>query len=424
MQATSIERYLVDDTIFNKLNNIIISLDPDDKKNNNQQLKPIFDSLIEAMKQQSPLFKKTYQRCVFAGSYYKNTRVGKPEEYDVNFVIKLPFKEKDIKFISDGPGYIKLRTTWKDMSYNTLNLEQKALSELNSFIDEESYLNQDTFRTWMEGILSKVAYKSSKSNRIILNGSIQITIKKAGPAFTLRISGLNIDIDVVPVLAFSNSNPPPKCSKRYILERYNSGSRYWSAVPKPLNNSKTNFPDKRYRYWRLCFYEFEKDILGQHQYGPVKPIIRHLKKLRDTQKWNIASYYIETLCLNNLDIFHISNKYSFTRLCFTMLQILREAFRNNSIEYFWDEDLNLLEHIGFFQMKNMEGNINRIIKTIENTIANDKYAMAKKVLDEDEFDEFYKSCESVSQRNYLNVNQPYYNEPEPEPTSNWSCVII
>lgn len=60
-----------------------------------------------------------------------------------------------------------------------------------------------------------------------------------------------------------------------------------------------------------------------------------------------------------------------------MLQKLREAFHNGSIRYFWDENLNLLEHIGYQEMRNMEGRINRIIKDIEKTIANDKYAIAK-----------------------------------------------
>lgn len=49
------------------------------------------------MRRQSPLFDKTFQRIVWAGSYYKKTRVGQPEEYDLNFVINLPFKEKDIQ---------------------------------------------------------------------------------------------------------------------------------------------------------------------------------------------------------------------------------------------------------------------------------------------------------------------------------------
>ncbi|KAL6442149.1 hypothetical protein ACFW04_002446 [Cataglyphis niger] len=397
MQDTNIERYLINDDIFNKINKQFISLDFDDVKNHNRHLNEVFEKLINAMRQQNSLFDKTFQRIVPAGSYYKKTRVGQPEEYDLNFVINLPFKEKDIQFISDRPGYIKIRTTWKDrdMLHTTLKLEQKALRELNSFIDNKSYLNQDKFRFWMEGILSKVANKTSQSNRIVLSNYISIMIKKTGPAFTLsfEVSGKSIDIDLVPVLAFSNRNPPPKCSKLSILKKYEPDSRYWFAVPKPLNNSKAKFNDAPHRYWRLCFYEFEKDILDGH--GRAKPIIRHLKKFRDTQNWKtIASYYIETLCLNELDIFQISNKKSFTSLFFTMLQKLREAFRKGTITYYWDKNLNLLEHIGSDEMRCMTGRINHIIQNIERTIANDKYAIAKCILDKNEFAILQSNLES------------------------------
>jgi len=60
----------------------------------------IFDNLIVAMRKQCPLFAKTFQKIIWAGSYYKGTRFGQPEEYDLNFVINLPFKEKDIEVTS------------------------------------------------------------------------------------------------------------------------------------------------------------------------------------------------------------------------------------------------------------------------------------------------------------------------------------
>ncbi|KAM0724441.1 Cyclic GMP-AMP synthase-like receptor [Formica fusca] len=423
MQNGNIERYLIDDSIFQKINKRFISLDFNDVRTHNQHLNEVLNKLVEAMQRQSPLFNKTFQRILWAGSYYKKTRVGEPEEYDLNFVINLPFKERDIEFISDRPGYIKIRTTWRDrdMSYNTLNLEKKALKELDSLIDNKSYLNQEKFHNWMEGILSKVAYETSKSNRIVLSDYIPITIKKAGPAFTLsfKLSGKLVDIDVVPALPFSTCNPPPKCSKLSILKKYQpAGSRYWSVVPKPLNNSKDSFSDARHRYWRLCFYEFEKDILDNNNYGRAKPIIRHLKKLRDTQKWDIASYYIETLCLNELDIFRISNRRSFTSLFFTMLQKLREAFREGSIRYYWDEDLNLLEHIGRDKMRGMTGSINRIIETIERTIANDKYAIAKHILNKSEFE----ILQSLSDQS--NSESSESSESELESANQWNCIII
>lgn len=73
-----------------------------------------------------------------------------------------------------------------------------------------------------------------------------------------------------------------------------------------------------------------------------------------------------------------------------MLQKLREAFRKGSIKYYWDENLNLLEHIGPDEMRCMTGRINRIIQNIERTIANDKYAIAKCICEYLFFNEIYK----------------------------------
>jgi len=44
--------------------------------------------------------------------------------------------------------------------------------ELNSFIDEQDYLNQEKFRTWIEKIFSRVANATGRNierNRIIIN---------------------------------------------------------------------------------------------------------------------------------------------------------------------------------------------------------------------------------------------------------------
>ncbi|KAL6268684.1 hypothetical protein P5V15_001814 [Pogonomyrmex californicus] len=413
-----IKKSLVNDTIFNKINKYFISMDSDNVKDHNQFLNPIFEQLISAMKRESPLFGKTYQRIVWAGSYYKGTRIGQPEEYDLNFVINLPFKEKDIEFRGDRPGYTKILTSWRNLR-DTLNIDPKACRELNSFIDEESYLNQEKFRFWMEGIFSKVAHTSSGINhQIKLDGYPPIRIRKSGPAFTLIFQtpfGKTIDIDVVPVLTFLVRTPPPRCSKMHILKK--SPIRYWSVVPKPLNNTRGGFQDSLHRYWRLCFYEFEKDLLGKHEYGRMKPVIRTLKKFRDTQKWkNIASYYIETLCYNELNMFHISERGSLTFLFFTMLEKLRDAFHHHCIRYYWDDELNLLETIGAAEIRNMEGRLDYILQKIKTTIRNDPYAIARWILNDNEFI-------------ILKTRELAPEEPKEEPELNeavnqWNCVIV
>ncbi|XP_018045431.1 PREDICTED: uncharacterized protein LOC108685249 isoform X2 [Atta colombica] len=375
-QVEDIHKYLSNDTIFTKINSLFISISSDDKKRNNELLQSLFKELEKAMRNQCPLFDKTFRKIEWAGSYYKGTRVGQPEEYDLNFVIKLPFKEKDLKFDTDRPGFTKICIVGRDKnSYTTLNMDAKAYRKLNSLIDDQSYLNQQKFRTWIEGILSKVAKTTSGSNEILFDGYLPIKIKKSGPAFTLLIvlSERIINIDVVPVLAFSpRITMPPRCSKRDILQSA-SENRRWSAVPKPLDNSK-GFNDSQHRYWRLCFYEFEKDMICNYNYAIMKPVIRQLK----------------------------------------MLEELRDVLRNGKIEFYWDKDYNLLEKIGPEQMRNMQHRLDNVLKSIRKNIRNDAYAIARWVLTKNELD--------------ILINSEYVSEPEPESElenlSQWNCMIL
>ncbi|XP_018366990.1 PREDICTED: cyclic GMP-AMP synthase-like [Trachymyrmex cornetzi] len=420
-QVEDISRYLSNDTVFNKISRRFISMQSDDIRRNNELLNSLLKELENAMRSQCPLFTKTFKKIEWAGSYYKGTRVGQPEEYDLNFVIKLPFRENDLEFSTDRPGFTKIRIVGRDRnSSNTLNMDPAAYRKLNSFIDDQSYLNQQRFRTWIEGILDKVAWATGGNNEILFDGYLPIKIKKSGPAFTLLIPLFErtISIDIVPVLAFSpRITMPPKCSRRDILESA-SENRRWSVVPKPLDNSK-GFNDSQHRYWRLCFYEFEKVMICSHDYGSIKPVIRQLKKLRDTQKWcSIASYYLETLCYNKKEIFHISKRQSYTSLFFTMLEELHDALCNGKIEFYWDNDYNLLEKIGPEEMRNMAGRLNNVLESIRKNIKNDQYAIARWILNKNELDILINS---------VHVLEPE-PEPEPEPEfenpSQWNCVIV
>ncbi|XP_067211979.1 cyclic GMP-AMP synthase-like receptor isoform X3 [Linepithema humile] len=363
MQVADIKTALKDDTIFNAINKEFLSLDLDDVKNNNQDLQKIFKKLIEAMKRESPLFNETFQRIMWAGSYYKKTRVEKPNEYDINFVINLPIKTK---FMSDCPGYIKIKRT------DDLPNVSKASNnkEMKSFIDDDSYLNQEKIRTWMESILSKVARTTSGNDQYIkLDRYPQITKKKSGPAFTLNVRFSNgdfVDIDLVPVLVYPIHNPPPKCSGKF-----------------------------------------------SHSY------INLQGKLRDTEDCmkNIASYYIETLCLHELQIFEGSNKVSSTFLFFTMLEKFHEAFQKRCIKHYW-EDFNLLENMGLDEMIIIENRLNKIIKEIKKSIKDDKFAIARFVLKKDELEKLKRviNDHATAESNPKEIQTESSNESR--------CIII
>lgn len=50
----------------------------------------MIDSIVELLKNQDELFRKIFEKTVFVGSFYKQTKVGKPEEYDLNLILNLP----------------------------------------------------------------------------------------------------------------------------------------------------------------------------------------------------------------------------------------------------------------------------------------------------------------------------------------------
>lgn len=120
-----IKKYLDDDTIFNEINKQFISLEHKSIKKINEHLNEVFftkifvllknlvcifvqslcmlqalRNLIEIMKNQNPLFKETFKKTVWTGSFYKKTKIGLPDEFDLNLIIKLPIKEDNIQVIA------------------------------------------------------------------------------------------------------------------------------------------------------------------------------------------------------------------------------------------------------------------------------------------------------------------------------------
>ena len=54
------------------------------------------EGLIPIMKEDT-VFKNIYSNILYAGSFYKGTKVGKPDEYDLDLVMKLPLNYKKLK---------------------------------------------------------------------------------------------------------------------------------------------------------------------------------------------------------------------------------------------------------------------------------------------------------------------------------------
>lgn len=180
-----------------------------------------------------------------------------------------------------------------------------------------------------------------------------------------------ICVDFVPVLAFKQPFTDGSTVVRFDKFR----NKEWLAIPKPLRDDG-DFREKNL-HWRLSFYQQEREILAR--YGRVKPVIRQMKKLRDTQDWKcIASYYIETLFLNEMDeLKEKLDQMPMTLLFFMMLKKLHTCCSNLRIEYYWNRNLNLIGHVGFVNLANIKHRLNRILSDIEKNIADDPFRVAK-----------------------------------------------
>lgn len=93
-QAKKLRKPVV--TILNEILRIKGKLNADLVKENNAILKQFLDTFIDEMKLRDPLFAILYSRIYYTGSYYSDLRVSAPDEYDLNLVLKFPFKQSTL----------------------------------------------------------------------------------------------------------------------------------------------------------------------------------------------------------------------------------------------------------------------------------------------------------------------------------------
>ncbi|XP_043286700.1 uncharacterized protein [Venturia canescens] len=243
------------------------------------------------------------------------------------------------------PGCTKVKL---DVSRCSTSKWEKHKKTLSKWVTPDGYLNQEKFRQSMEGSISQGIQNNRKFEGFTLE------VRKNGPAFTLWInneSGLNMSVDLVPVLEFF-ADPP--------LNGTFNGSP-WYAVPKPHkvgNDTHLN--------WRMSFFMYEKKILLKH--GQLKPVIRHVKKLRDTQNWKIIpSYHIETLFMHfsqEMESCPELAQLTGIKLFLQMLERLKNVCQQRNLLNFWDPSHNLIE-AEEIQLAGIVGRLARIIKEID-----------------------------------------------------------
>lgn len=64
------------------------------------------------MKNKDELFKIIYRRIMYAGSFWKDTKVGKPEEFDLDIILHLPLSYNKIPPLKIPSEYCKENFYW------------------------------------------------------------------------------------------------------------------------------------------------------------------------------------------------------------------------------------------------------------------------------------------------------------------------
>ncbi|KYB28229.1 hypothetical protein TcasGA2_TC032688 [Tribolium castaneum] len=96
--------------------------------------------------------------------------------------------------------------------------------------------------------------------------------------------------------------------------------------------------------WRLSFQEQERELL--HNYKNMKSSIRLIKKIRDRHDHNIASYFIKTVFMWELENFDKNFwEQSLSFVFMTMLRKYGEYIKRRNIPNYWHEKHNLIEDL-------------------------------------------------------------------------------
>ncbi|XP_012268501.2 cyclic GMP-AMP synthase-like receptor [Athalia rosae] len=387
------DRRFKDDTVFNRINEKVVSMKPEKITEYKAHLKTVLDMLIERLKQQDNLFNSVYRRVEYTGSFYEGLKVGSPEEFDLNVIIHMPINYEQLIPVNapKRPGYIKIKPNTDVLSNLTKHVRYTTeYRGIENWFDGSGFLNSDKFRQWFESVVTRAFPQSEYvDKKYILRSDkyqYEASIRKSGPAFTYRIilpDGKPVDVDIVPALEFQTPPPQPFLCRK-------TQKKHWFAISKPLEGLDSHLS------WRPSFWSMEQEWLTDDIRGRVKPVIRQMKKLRDTQNMkSIASYFIKTLFLHELEIQFgpVGSKiyrnpefqcYSLTSVFVYMLKKLYVACKEGKLYDFWNPQFNHFSKISEIELENIANRLNNIIKKINTHIDTDKYIIASYILNSEE----------------------------------------
>ena len=299
-------------------------------------------------------------------------RIGEATEFDLNVVLSLGFLGPGLcKCTHDSkhPGYGSIYSEASfDKMFHPKHPRYSDYKQFERFMKYESshyYIQPSLVLHWFEGVITK-ALNVLDGHNCIAGEYIIIRRSKSGPAHTLKVTsscGLNIDIGLVPVFRFGDTNFVPK-----------------ELTVKPL-------------LWRLSYPILERSIL--HNQHCAKNVIKLLKRFRDVQgaPWKLlSSYYIKTLVMLELEVQPWKN---FGNFFLHTLKKLKEYLTQRKIPSYFDRECNLLSNVPIVTIDNMRNRLNRILRDID---TNSPDTLRKYFVTED--------CVDQANENYIKIEIP------------------
>lgn len=358
------------EAIFHQINRHYIRLKEKEKKEYTRILFIVLEKLIHIMRKGDKLFDSLRPKLDFLGSYFDRLRIGQPNEYDINIILKFPINYDkiilDAANSSNDYTAIVMPSEFRRLSKIAATSNQ-GFAKTTSWCNKEFKLSVVKFRSWMQRTVD-VAINSlplEDGMRVLkVNNKYKYKLHTnlSGPANTITIVKDDndvINIDLVPSFAFSLPKKPIHSKVLFTRVESTKILRYF-VVPKPNSDDYS---------WRLAFPFQERYFLKNS--NNLKSTIRIIKQFRDVQGFTkLSSYFIKTLffweCASNDESYWCKNSLSF--LVLKMLNKLKESLYNHNIPNFWCPSHNILEKIKPETCYHWHNRICHILTDIENRL--------------------------------------------------------
>ncbi|XP_044731828.1 cyclic GMP-AMP synthase-like [Chrysoperla carnea] len=334
-----------------------INISHNEKRLYNQHFQNFIYEFIEDMMDIDELFAYMYRKIAFVGSYWEGAKIDKPDEFDLNIVLKLPVKCEEIEIKNAGQsGFLTVK-----IDRNSIKKlpKQKMFKVMQDWFDDKNFFLPDKFRNWMYSVVQKTFNEIGYD--LCLDYNVQV--KTNGPAITLFVGGkYPFSIDIVPVIQMPNSRWPEPPFRPNPYPKLNHLA--WSLIPKPRKGINVQ-TEPGWIYWRPSFYDYERRLMmGQNRLKPAWKILKKLKESRGMER--IVNYHIKNLCLieleKNKDIW---NTKSLEHVFLHLLKVFQLSLQVKKLPFYWQMDDNLYKTIKNDILQDHYQHITKIIKKIE-----------------------------------------------------------